>query len=55
MFNPATHDNGYRRRFGLTEILLIVGILACGAFALVNDGPQTFSTLLSGFEDVVRG
>jgi hypothetical protein len=55
MFNLSTHESGYRRRFGLTEILLVAGILCFGAFALISDGHQTFSTLLSGFEDAFRG
>lgn len=50
--NPVTHP---RRRFGLTEVLLIVAILAFGAFSLVNDGRTTLGTLFAGFEDVLRG
>lgn len=56
MFNMVTDHKGYhRRRFGLTEVLLVAGILAFSAFTLVNDGRQTFGTLLSGFEDALRG
>jgi hypothetical protein len=56
MFHAATHHNGLRRpRFGITEVLLIVGILAFGGFTLVDEGRQTLETLLAGVEDVVRG
>ena len=50
-----TLDRVARRRFGLTEVLLVAGILAFSAFTLVNDGRQTVGTLLSGFEDALRG
>jgi hypothetical protein len=49
--NPTLH----RRRFGFTEVLLIVGILALGAFVMVNEGRETFGGLVSGVEKVVRG
>jgi hypothetical protein len=56
MLSPAHNDKALRRpRFGLTEVLLIAGILAFGAFALINEGQQGLHTLLSGVEDVVRG
>jgi hypothetical protein len=56
MFNPATdHSGQHRPRFGLTEVLLIAGILVFSAFTLVNDGRQSLDTLLSGFEDVIGG
>ncbi len=56
MFNPVTDQNGHRRhRFGLTEVLLIAGILVFSAFTLVNDGRESFDTLLSGFEEVIGG
>jgi hypothetical protein len=56
MFSPANDQNALRRRrFGLTEVLLIAGILAFGAFVLINDGHQTLGSLLSGFEDVLGG
>ena len=56
MFGTVTdHRSTRRRRFGLTEVLLIAGILAFSAFALVNDGRHTFGSLLSGFEDALRG
>ena len=56
MFGTATDHRTHRhRRFGLTEVLLVVGILAFSAFTLVNDGRQTLGSLLSGFEDALRG
>jgi hypothetical protein len=55
MLSPATHRSPSRRRFGLTEVLLIAGILAFGALTLVNDGRQTFGGLLSGFDEVLGG
>ena len=56
MFIMVTdHKVTNRRRFGLTEVLLVAGILAFSAFTLVNDGRQTVGTLLSGFEDALRG
>lgn len=56
MFGTVTdHGSIRRRRFGLTEVLLIAGILAFSAFTLVNDGRQTVGTLLSGFEEALRG
>jgi hypothetical protein len=56
MFDPATQDNGHhRRRFGLTEVLLVAAILAFSAFTLVNDGRETLGTLMSGFQDVIGG
>ena len=56
MSNMAHHHDGFRRpRFGLTEVLLIAGILAFGAFALINEGRHSLGTLLAGFEDVIRG
>ena len=56
MLHPATDQNSLRRRrFGLTEVLLIAGILAFGAFTLVNDGRETFDSLLGGVEDVLGG
>jgi len=56
MLNTANHQDGLRRpRFGLTEVLLIAGILAFGAFALVHEGRHSVGTLLAGFEDVVGG
>jgi hypothetical protein len=54
MFSP-THHQRSRRRFGLTEVLLIVGILVFGGFALVNDGRDTVGALLSGVEHVLGG
>ena len=56
MFGTATDNRTYRRRrFGLTEVLLVAGILVFSAFTLVNDGRQTFGSLLSGFEEALRG
>jgi hypothetical protein len=55
MFDQAAHHTPSRRRFGLTEVLLIVGILAFGAFTLVNEGRQTFDTLRTGVADVIGG
>ena len=56
MFGTVTDHKAYRRRrFGLTELLLVAGILAFSAFTLVNDGRQTVGSLLSGFEDALRG
>jgi hypothetical protein len=55
MFNSAPQHSPSRRRFGLTELLLIAGILAFAAFTLVNDGHETFGTLLSGFGKVIGG
>jgi len=54
MFDQAAHHTP-SRRFGLTEVLLIVGILAFGAFTLVNEGRQTFDTLRMGVADVIGG
>ena len=55
MFNPAHHHSLTRRRFGLTEVLLIAGILVFGGFTLVSDGRQTLGTLLAGVERVLGG
>jgi hypothetical protein len=56
MFGTAADQRTYRRRrFGLTELLLVAGILAFSAFTLVNDGRQTVGSLLAGFEDALRG
>lgn len=54
MFNP-THHGPSRRRFGLTELMLVAGILVFGAYALLNDGHETFGTLVSGLEKVIGG
>lgn len=45
----------HRRRFGFTEVVLIVGILVFGGFTLVNEGRQTVDGLLSGVEHALRG
>ena len=56
MLNTTHHHDGIRRpRLGLTEVLLIAGILALGAFTLVNEGRHSLGTLLAGFEDAIRG
>ena len=55
MFSTVPHQAGHRRRFGLTEVLLVVGILAFGGFTLVNEGHQTFGSLLSGVGRVIGG
>jgi len=56
MLTPAHHHDGLPRpRLGLTEVLLIAGILAFGAFTLVNEGQHGLRTLLAGVEHVVRG
>ena len=56
MFIAITDHKAYRRRrFRLTEVLLVAAILAFSAFTLVNDGRQTFGTLLSGVEEAIRG
>jgi len=44
MLSPA-HHRASRRRFGLTEVLLIAGILVFGALTLFGDG-HTVSGLL---------
>jgi hypothetical protein len=41
------------RRFGLTEVLLIAGILAFGGFVLLSDGRMTAASFLSGFDQIV--
>ena len=51
MLSPATHHSPSRRRFGLTEILLIAGILVFGAFTFAGDDRHNFGSLLSGYED----
>jgi hypothetical protein len=45
MLSPATHHHPTRRRFGLTEVMLIAGILAFGALTLFGEGGQTLSAL----------
>lgn len=50
MFSPATHHSHPRRRFGLTEVLLIAGILVFGTFTFVGDGRHAFENF-PGFED----
>jgi hypothetical protein len=61
MRNRATFDtftdHGVlpRRRFGYTEVLLVVAILALGAFTLINDGRLSLGTLLSGVGQVIGG
>ncbi len=55
MFSPAHHHIASRRRFGLTEVLLIAGILVCGGVTLLSNGGQAFGTLLSGVERVLGG
>lgn len=56
MFHLASHHVGFRRpRFGLTEVLLIAGIIAFGGFTLVGEGGQAVETLLAGVKDVLRG
>jgi hypothetical protein len=52
MLSPAAHHSHHRRRFGLTEVLLIAGILVFGALTLLSDNHQNFGGLLSGIEDV---
>lgn len=54
MFQSAPDDTTRsRRRFGLAEALLVVGILAFGGFTLVADGRQTVEGLLSGLHDTL--
>ena len=55
MLSPAQHQNHPRRRFGITEVLLIAGILVFGGFALVNDGRANLGSLLPGIENVRGG
>ena len=56
MLTPAHHHKAsHRPRLGLTELLLIAGILALGVFTLVNEGQHGLHTLLTGVQDVVRG
>ena len=45
MLSPATHHHHSRRRFGLTEVLLIAGILVFGALMLFGDGGHMLSGL----------
>jgi hypothetical protein len=49
------YDHSRRPRLGLTEVLLVAAILAFGAFTLINEGGQSLSTVLAGFEQVIRG
>lgn len=54
MLSPARPTNTQRhRRFGLTEALLIAGILVFGGFALLSDGRVTPAALLSGFDQTI--
>ena len=56
MLTPAHDHKAFRHpRFGLTEILLIAGILAFGAFTLINEGQHGRHVLLTGVQNVVRG
>ena len=48
MLSPAAHHHHARRRFGLTEVLLIAGILVFGAVTLFSSGDRPISALLFG-------
>lgn len=52
MFNSTARP---RRRFGLTEVLLVAAILAFGGFTLINDGQQTVGTLIDGMHEIIGG
>lgn len=51
MLSPATHHIHSRRRFGLTEVLLIAGILVIGAMTLLGDGNHAFESRLPAIEN----
>ena len=54
MFDTARHDEqSPRRRMWIAELLLVVGILAMGGFALFSDSRVTPSELLAGLSDVI--
>lgn len=55
MLKMTHHHGSYRRpSFGVTEVLLIAGILAFGAFALVSQGGDGIGSLFAGVEDLPR-
>jgi hypothetical protein len=53
MFDTTSPHGRVRRRFGLTEAVLVVAILAFGGFAMVTDGRQSFSSLLAGYDQAI--
>jgi hypothetical protein len=55
MLSPVHHSTHPRRRFGLTEVLLIAGIVVFGGLALVNDGRLSFGPAFAGVENVRGG
>lgn len=52
MFTP-TNETPARRRFGLTEALLVVAILLFGGFALVTDGRMSLGSLLDSYDETI--
>ena len=54
MFHPAPDETrATRRRFGLTEALLIAAILAFGGFTLVSDGRLSMGSLIAGVDETL--
>ncbi len=54
MFQPAHEERATKRRFGLAEALLVVGILVFGGFTLVADGRQSFESIVAGLNDALH-
>ena len=50
MFDTAPNPNKPRRRFGLTEAIVVVAILVFGGFTLVTEGRQSVGSLLAGYD-----
>jgi len=53
MFETAPNEESPRRRFGLTEAVVVVAILLFGGFALVSDGRQSVDSVLAGYAEAV--
>lgn len=54
MYDTIRHDEtSPRRRLWIAELLLVLGILAMGGFALFSDARVTPSELLAGLSDVI--
>jgi hypothetical protein len=53
VMSTRVQQTSHRRRFGVTEALLVAGILAFGGFALLSDGRMTPASFLSGFDQII--
>lgn len=53
MFDTAPNGEQPRRRFGLTEAVLVIAILLFGGFALLSDGRPSVSSLLAGYDEAI--